>query len=130
MKISKTLLLILYIELIVICLFGAFRFINPQSTITLLMFNFLFASLTFQLKGSFHRKMGLLSAGNIVGLFWNFVFFCFSLEGTMLFGKTFVVAYTIIYPILNLLWVVPFWSLSLSFLPKFQNSPAKSGCAT
>jgi hypothetical protein len=96
----------------------SYRFINLEATLSLLVFTFLFASLVFQLNGSLKRKLSLLTAGNLIGLFWNEVFYCFASAGTLNFGKTFDAAYTILYPILNLMWVVPFWSLSLSFLPK------------
>ncbi len=119
---GKRLFLFSLLELIGLCLFASFHFINSESTLTLLMFNFLFATLTFQLNGSISRKLGLLAGGNVVGLFWNLVFFYFSSAGTLIFGKTFDAVYTIIYPILNLMWVVPFWSLSLGFLPKLQNA--------
>ncbi len=116
--IRNGLYLFLAVEWIVICLIASFRLINIESTITLLIFNFLFATLIFQLSGSTNRKVGLLSAGNFVGLFWNFVFFHFSLAGTAIFGKTFDAFYIIIYPVLNLMWVVPYWSISLAFLSK------------
>jgi hypothetical protein len=119
---GKRLFLFFMLELIALCLVASFRFINIESTVTLLMFNFLFASLTFQLSGSINRKLGLLTVGNMIGLFWNLVFFYFSSEGTLVFGKTFDAVYTIIYPILNLMWVVPFWSLSLGALPKMQTA--------
>jgi hypothetical protein len=125
MKLGIMLLQVLCSELIALCLFVAFRFVSLESAITLSLFTFLFGSLTFQLTGSFHRKLCLLTLGNLLGLFWNFVFFYFSSAGTMLFGKTFGAAYTIIYPFLNLLWVVPFWSLSIGFLHRAQNSPVE-----
>lgn len=122
---GKRLFQFLLLETIAVILVASFRFINLESTITLLMFNFLFASLIYQLNGSTSRKLSLLAVGNVVGLFWNLVFFCFSPAGTLIFGKPFDAAYTIIYPILNLMWVVPFWSLSLGVLPKMQNAPTK-----
>ena len=121
------LLLFLELELITLCLIGSFHFINIESTITLLIFTLLFASLIYQLNGTASRKLGLLAVGNVVGLFWNLVFYYFSSAGTLIFGKPFDAAYTIIYPILNLMWVVPFWSLSLSVLPKFQSVPVEVG---
>ncbi len=100
------------------CLVLSYRFINLESTTTLLIFNFLFATLIFQLSGSLNRKMGLLAIGNFIGLFWNFVFLYFSMSGTFIFGKFFEAFYVIVYPVLNLLWVVPYWSISLAFLPR------------
>jgi len=44
----------------------------------------------------------------------------------MYFGKMFDAFYTVIYPFLNLMWIVPFWSLSLSILPRMQNASAEA----
>jgi hypothetical protein len=43
----------------------------------------------------------------------------------MYFGKSFDAFYTVIYPLLNLMWIVPFWSLSLGVLPKMQTVNAE-----
>ncbi len=118
--IVKWLFSFLLLQIIVLCLIVSYRFVNLESTITLLIFNFLFASLTFQLNGAFNRKLGMLAIGNSVGLGWNFVFYYFSLAGAVYFGKVFEVFYTVVYPLLNIMWIVPFWSLSLGFLPKIQ----------
>jgi hypothetical protein len=116
----KRLFFIFLVEVIALCLLACLRFINLESTITLLVFNFLFASLIFQLNGTAKRKLSLLAAGNVAGLFWNFVFYYFSSAGTLVFGKSFDPVYTVVYPLLNLMWVVPFWSFSLVFLPRMK----------
>ena len=67
-----------------------------------------------------------MSLGNIVGLFWNLVFCCFASAGAMYIGKIFDVVYIIIFPFLNLMWIVPFWSLSLGILPKMKNAHAEA----
>jgi hypothetical protein len=109
------------VEYTVLCLVASFRFINIQSTLTLLLFSFLFISLTFQLNGTLSMKLSMLTLGNFVGFFWNLVFCRFAGVGVSYFGDLFNVFYVIIYPFLNLMWIVPFWSLSLGFLPKMQN---------
>lgn len=114
------LLVLFFLQLIVLSLMASYRFISFESTITLAIFNFLFASLIFQLNGTTSRKLGLLAAGNFVGLFWNFVFLYFSFAGTTYFGNVFNAFYIIIYPFLNLMWIVPFWALSLSALPRMH----------
>ncbi len=63
----------------------------------------------------------MLAVGTGVGLGWNFVFYYFFLAGAMYFGRVFGIFYTVAYPLLNIMWVVPFWSLSLGFLPKMQS---------
>jgi hypothetical protein len=113
---------LIFLEAIILCLIASFRLINLQSTVTLLIFNILFVSLIFQLNGSVLKKIFMLTAGNIVGLFLNLIFYYFSLAGYDYFGVVFNAFYTLIYPILNLMWIVPFWSLSLGFLPKEQEA--------
>ena len=66
-------------------------------------------------------KLGLLAAGNALGLFCNFIFISFSIVGVEYFGQVFNVFYALSYPILNTLWMVTFWSLSLTVLPKTAN---------
>lgn len=128
-SIVNGLFLFFLLQLITLCLIASLSFINLESTLTLLLFSFLFASLTFQLNGTISRKLGLLALGNFVGLFWNFVFFKFALTGAEYFATfnataVFDAFYTIFYPVLTLMWVVPFWSLSLSALPKMQSTSA------
>ena len=111
-----------FLEAVALCLLFSFRFISVGSTIMLLVFNFLFISLIFQLNGTTNRKLVLLALGNIIGLFWNFVFSLFSAAGIAFFGNVFSVFYSVVFPFLNLMWIVSFWSLSLSALPKPRSS--------
>src|SRR3989304_5218987 len=102
-----------FLEVVALCLLFSFRFISVGSTIMLLVFNFLFVSLIFQLNGTMNRKFVLLALGNIIGLFWNFIFSLFSAAGIAYFGSVFSVFYSVVFPFLNLMWIVSFWSLSL-----------------
>jgi hypothetical protein len=65
-------------------------------------------------------KLCLLTLGNLIGLFWNLIFYYFGLAGVLCFGEGFNVFYVMIYPFLNLMWIVPFWSFSLGILPKLK----------
>ncbi len=114
---SKSSHIIVLIGAIAFCVFVCFLLTNLKSFLVLVVFNFFFGTLIFQLNGTTVRKIGLLLAGNVVGVFWNFVFLHFSLAGAEVFGKTFDALYTIIYPFLNLIWVVSYWSLTLSVMP-------------
>jgi hypothetical protein len=116
----------LFLEVIALCIIASFYFINFESLIMLLIFNFLFVSLIFQLNGTLNKKVGILALGNIIGLFWNFVLFCFSIAGTMYFGETFAAFYTFLYPLLNFLWIVSYWSLSLAALPNRKSANAEA----
>ena len=120
LKIIEALTAILTVVTIALCTTASYRLINVASAIILLTFNLLFISLIFQLNGNFFKKFIILAAGNFLGFFCNFVFYNFSYSGISLFGTSFYsefnVIYTLIFPFLNLLWIVPFWSFSLSFL--------------
>ena len=118
---SSHLVLGLFLEAIALCLVTSFRFINIESTITLLIFNLLFLSLTLQLNGSLNRKLGMLALGNIIGLFWNFFLYFFAIAGVTFFGEIFNIFYAVFYPLLNFMWIVSFWSLSLSVLPNHKS---------
>jgi hypothetical protein len=122
---SSRLVLSLFLEVITLCLITSFRFINIESTVTLLIFNLLFLSLTFQLNGSRNRKLGMLALGNIIGLFWNFFLYFFAIAGVTFFGEVFNVFYAVFYPLLNFMWIVSFWSLSLSVLPNPKSMRAE-----
>ncbi len=99
----------------------SYRLINEASAATLIIFTFLFASLIFQLEGSRSRKLVLLTIGNTIGLFWSFAFHYFGVVGTLAFGDGFKILNVVIFPFLNLMWIVPFWSLSVGLLPKMRN---------
>jgi hypothetical protein len=118
---GNRLISILFAEAIVLCLIASFRLINFESTATLLVFNLLFTTLIFQLKGTANRKLSLLAMGNIIGLFWSYVFCSLSAAGASVFGECFNVIYAVFYPFLNFMWVVSFWSLSLAILTSSKN---------
>lgn len=115
----------LFLETIALCLIASFRFINIEATATLLIFNLFFFSLTVHLNGTLNKKIGVLALGNIMGLFWNFVLYYFAIAGVTFFGEPFNVFYAVSYPFLNFMWIVSFWSLSLTVLPKPKSTPAE-----
>ena len=78
---SNCLVMGLFLEAIALC------FINIETTDTLLIFNFLFLSLTFQLNEGLYRKLGMLALGNVVGVFWNFVLYYFDIAGIAFLEK-------------------------------------------
>jgi len=111
----------LFLEVIVLCLLLSFSLINLGTTITLLIFNLFFLSITVHLNGTINKKIGILALGNITGLLWNLVLQYFDIAGAAFFGETFSLFFTIVYPFLNFMWIVSFWSLSLTVLPKPAN---------
>ena len=116
---------IFLVETIILIIIASYRLIDTRQCIAnLLIFNLFFITLFFQLNGSLNLKIGILAAGNFLGLLWNLFFYYFSLASHNIFNISFDVFFMIVYPVLNLMWMVPFWSLSLSFLPK--QGPAKT----
>ena len=99
----------------------SFSYISSESAIMLMIFNFLFISLVFPLRGKLVKKMILLLVGNIVGFLWNNVFSLFAYTAVHYLGEFFNIGYAILNPLLNLLWIVSFWSISLSFLANSRN---------
>jgi hypothetical protein len=96
--------------------FLSFPLINKETVFTLIMFNFLFISLTFPLNGTLQRKVGMLLIGNIIGLFWNHIFSLFAANACSYFGEFYNVLFIIFNPFLNLIWIVSYWSISLTAL--------------
>lgn len=111
----KRIVSLLFIIVIAACLVASFQ-INLQSTVAMLIFNTLFISLLFQLNGSLDRKLCLLGLGNITGFCWNFIFNSIGVEGAAYFGKIFVEVYAVFFPFLSSIWIISFWSLSLTAL--------------
>ena len=108
----------LSIESIALCSVASLLLINVESAIVLFIFDFLFISLAFQLTRTLLAKFCLLALGNLFGLFCNFVFYLINIVGLEYFGGVFRIFYAILFPILSVSWIVTFWSLSLSVLPK------------
>jgi len=124
-KILNRLVLGLSIEAITLCLILSFTLINIAATITLSIFNLFFLSLIIHLNGTLNKKIGILAVGNITGLLWNFVLHYFAIAGNTFFGNPFNLAYKVSYPFLNFMWVVAFWSLSLTVLSKPTSNQTK-----
>jgi hypothetical protein len=91
---------------------------------TLFTFNFLFLLILMPLKGCLARKITVLLVGNVLSFLWSTLLYLFvhvtvgQMEGFLR------VIYAILRPLLNVLWVVAFWSTSLTFLTEKK---AKSG---
>lgn len=112
------LLTVLFSKAIVLCLILSYFLINLETVVTLLVFCFLFLSISFYLNGSLTKKLGLLAFGSLIGVFCNLIFFSFEVVGVEYLGDWFNVLYVVSYPVLNLLWIVSFWCASLAILPK------------
>jgi hypothetical protein len=122
-QILSRLVAVLFVEATILCLISAFQLVDIQSTAILVIFNALFLSIIFRLHGSLNKKLVLLFMGNVTGLFWNYLFHSFAIAASSSI-QNFSIIYTIVYPFLNSLWVICFWSLSLTALQR-QNIPGK-----
>jgi len=67
------------------------------------------------------KKAILLLVGNIVGVVWNDIFSLFARATIFYLGEVFNIWYLMLNPLLNLVWIVSFWSISLSFLAEPRN---------
>lgn len=94
---------------------------RSESAFILIIFNFFFVSLTFPLEGALALKLLLLSAGNAVGFVWNSLLSMLFDALSQYFGGSSSTSLTVIGPVLNLIWIVSFWSVSLTTLSWFKN---------
>jgi hypothetical protein len=91
--------------------------LNEYALISISIFNFLFIFLLFPLEGALFQKIYLLVAGNIVGLVWYFIKSSFGAASVFYLGTNALKIITVVIgPIIDLVWVVSVWSLSLSVL--------------
>lgn len=78
----------------------------------------------FPLNGSLKRKMFALTIGNAVCVLWSSLFSMFVGAIAAHAFNGFNAVFVVLSPILNLMWVVSFWSLSLTFLANSENGRA------
>lgn len=90
--------------------------ITNEAIHALFIFNILFTCTFFPLRGSLKRKMVVLIVGNIICLAWSSLFSMFVSAVAAHVGEGFNVLLAFLSPLLNLLWIVSFWSISLTFL--------------
>ena len=102
-----------------------FHYLSIEPAFMLIVFNFLFVSLIFPLNGALAAKVLTLSLGNMIGLFWNYVFYSFVYALADYFGEFFSILYLILSPFANLIWIVTFYSLGLTFLANFEIRQAR-----
>jgi hypothetical protein len=106
---------------IISLIFYHFFHVSGESLQPLILFNFLFVSALFPLSGPLRRKIVVLLTGNFIGFLWNNILYLFAFSAAEHFGGIFNTLYIILSPFLNLVWIVSFCSISLTFI-----SPSKS----
>ena len=88
-----------------------------SAQIAITFFHLLFVFLLFPLQGPLLRKIGLLFAGNIVGGLWYLLRAAFQDASVLFLGiDAFKIILTVVSPIIDFIWIVSLWSLSLSVL--------------
>jgi hypothetical protein len=103
-----------------------FPYVSNGSPFMLIIFNFFFVSLTFPLNGTLARKIFMLLMGNIIGLVWNSLFSLSADALALYLGEVFTTLHIILSPFANLIWIVSFWSLSLTFLSSSRSRKAEA----
>jgi hypothetical protein len=86
----------------------------------LIAFNFFFVSLTFPLNGLLVAKVLLLALGNLIGLLWNYLFSLFTYGVAYYVQGFFNVVWSFLGPLVNMMWIVTFYSVSLTFLSSLR----------
>lgn len=106
---------------IIFLIFYYLFYLRGDSLQFLILFNFLFVSAIFPLNGPLRKKMVLLLTGNLIGLLWNNILYLFALSAAEHFGGIFNTLYFILSPFLNLVWIVSFFSVSLTYISPSKN---------
>lgn len=83
-------------------------------------FNLLFLFLLFPLEGPLLRKIVLLIAGNHVGVLWYIIQSSFEDAFFFLNTDLFRIIVLIAKPLIDFVWIVAVWSLSLSVLASYR----------
>lgn len=111
--------------IIVSCMLSIFVHAGTEPTSMLIIFNILYVFLTFPLDGELTKKLCMLLIGNVICLLWNNLFLLFAVAAAEYFEGSFEALYIILNPFLNLIWVVSFWSISLTILGDSKNKKSE-----
>lgn len=91
-----------------------------SALVAIIVFNFLFVFLLFPLEGTLPRKVVLLIAGNTVGVLWYIIQLSFTDAFSFLNTETFTIMLLVAKPIIDFVWIVTVWSISLSILTSYR----------
>ncbi|MGQ9624529.1 MAG: hypothetical protein ACUVT9_04070 [Candidatus Bathycorpusculaceae bacterium] len=98
------------------CIIPIFLQFGIELAFPLLVFNIFYVFLTFPLNVKLTRKLNMLLIGNLICVSWNQLFILFATVAAEYFGSFFEALFIILNPFLNLIWIVSFWSTSLTLL--------------
>ena len=107
-----TAIILLHVQLI--------RKLDLPALVAIGFFNFLFLFLLFPLEGPLLRKVVLLIAGNHVGALWYIIQLSFEEAFFFLNTDLFKIIVLIAKPLIDFVWIVTIWSLSLSVLTPYK----------
>lgn len=100
--------------------FQLFRILDISALVAVSFFNLLFVFLLFPLEGTLLRKTVLLLAGNSVGVLWYIIQLSFEDAFFFLNTNAFKVIILVAKPLIDFVWIVSVWSLSLSVLASYK----------
>ena len=102
---------------IILSHFQLVQILDISALVAISFFNLLFVFLLFPLEGTLLRKIVLLFAGNSVGLLWYLIQLYFE-EVSIFFLSidALKVIAIVAKPLIDFVWIVSIWSLSLSVL--------------
>ena len=96
------------------------RGLDLSALVAIIVFNLLFVFLLFPLEGTLHRKVVLLMMGNNVGFMWYIIQLSFSDAFSFMNTETFRMVFLVARPLIDFVWIVAVWSISLSILTSYK----------
>ena len=114
-----TAIIVLHVQLI--------RKLDLPALVAIIFFNLLFVFLLFPLEGPLLRKIVLLIAGNNVGALWYIIQLSFEDAFLFLNADLFKIIVLIAKPLVDFVWIVAVWSLSLSVLASYRGKMERLG---
>ena len=96
------------------------QILDISALIAISFFNLLFVFLLFPLEGPLLRKIMLLFAGNSVGVLWYLIQLSFEEAFFFLNTGAFKIIILFAKPIIDFVWIVSVWSVSLSVLASYK----------
>ena len=114
-----TAIIVLHVQLI--------RKLDLPALVAIIFFNLLFVFLLFPLEGPLLRKVVLLIAGNNVGALWYIIQLSFKDAFFFLNIDLFKIIVLVAKPLIDFVWIVTVWSLSLSVLASYRGKMERLG---
>ena len=101
--------------------FQLFRILDNSALVAVTFFNILFVFLLFPLNGKLLQKITLLLIGNSIGILWYITQLFFGDIFSFMNADAFKIIILVAKPLVDFVWIVSVWSLSLSVLASYRN---------